>query len=575
MRLAFLSASAGVLTVWAAPALSAQLASEIAALHRDGQTFVTWREAPQIGVRYRVYRSPVPILSEVKLRASDLLGEVDDKSSRNQERSQVERGERTWVIAEGAPPLGASQGLFVHTVEGDQAAVFYAVTSVKGGLENRTLASGRNATVVALSELAAPPLPVLQGREGSREVWGHWVGDRDTPYLPALSLTPSHAFDFAFEPGLASGPRGLLLRLHPAGGNYATGWPPRALVPQDVDVLAPSDLHPTTGYTFFFGAHERFPGQPEGSTRVWCFTQERLLWTLGWMSAHLGGALDAERVSVAGSSLGATGGMYLVEERPDLFSAALLRNGNFDLQAGDLDDIRVFEKLYGRFALDLPMRSGLTVLERTNARTMANLAPAVDWPVIRTLNGRADTRVGWASAVGLFAGLDETFRPSASYFDDHTHSSKGYWSPLERTLVQRTCQVRRDRPSLRFSACTLDDDAGNGSRTSGDTIGTLGGRVDYDPETAASAPGWVRFDVFVRDEGALDDAAIARGQAVLTPRRTGSFVPAPGESVYFTLREGADLLEEHWLLADELGLVHTPPVPLSTTRREARFELSP
>jgi hypothetical protein len=413
---------------------------------------------------------------------------------------------------------------------------------------------------------------VLQVSDGTREVWAHWVGNRDTPYLPALSLAPSHGFDFALEPGTEPGPRGLLLRLHAAGGNYAAGWPPRVLVPQDVDVLALSDLHPTTGYTFFFGAHERFPKEPEPGTRVWSFTQERALWTLGWTSARLGPGLDPERVSLAGTSLGAIGGMYLLQERPELFSAALLRNGNYDLLAGDMDDVSTFEKLYGSFALDLPMRSGLPVLTRTSARTMANLAPAVDWPVIRTINGRADTRVGWASAVSLFAGLAETSRPGVHYFDDRVHQPKGYWSPLEKALVERTCGVHRDRPSLRFSACTLDDDPGDGSRTSGDTIGTLAARVDYDPATAASDVAWVRFDVFLRAEGGLDDALATEGHAVLTPRRTGPFVLAPGEPVRFTLSEGETLLEEHWLNADELGLVHTPPVPLSTTRREARFE---
>jgi hypothetical protein len=204
---------------------------------------------------------------------------------------------------------------------------------------------------------------------------------------------------------------------------------------------------------------------------------------------------------------------------------------------------------------------------------MATLAPAADWPVLRTINGRADTRAGWASAVGLFEVLAETYRPGVHYFDEREHEPDGYWSPLERALIRRTCAVRRDRPSLRFGGCTLDEDAGDGSRTSGDPIGTLGGRVDYDPGTAASAFEHVRFDVFVRAEGELDDAQEAEGFAVLTPRRTGPFVPSPGERVRFTLWEGATLVAEHWLLADELGLVHTPPVPLATTRREARFEL--
>ncbi len=203
---------------------------------------------------------------------------------------------------------------------------------------------------------------------------------------------------------------------------------------------------------------------------------------------------------------------------------------------------------------------------------LANLDPAVDWPQIRTLNGRQDHRVGWASAVSLFAGLAETFRPAVHDFDDRPHSPKGYWSGLERALVKRTCQVQSDRPTLCFGGCTLDDDAGDGTRSSGDTIGTLGGYVDYDPASAAATVDGVRFDVFLRAQKALDDATESTGLVVLTPRRTAPFVLAPDEAVHFTLREGDTLIDEQWLTADVHGLVHTAPVALTKTGREAYFE---
>ena len=231
----------------------------------------------------------------------------------------------------------------------------------------------------------------------------------------------------------------------------------------------------------------------------------------------------------------------------------------------------MFEKLYGSFALDLPTRSGLPVLTRTNARAMASLSPLVDWPMIRTINGREDTRVGWASAVSLFAGLAETWRPAANYFDDRVHSPKDYWGGVERALVKRTCLARRDRPLLRFDDCTLDDDPGDGTRTSGTTIGTLGARVDFDPLTASASELALRFDVYLRAEGTLDDAPVASGFATLTPRRTGLFAPAPGDVVHFTLLEGETLVDEQWLVADELGLVHAASVPLAKKRRTATF----
>ena len=556
------------------PGAFAQEVHELAVAHRAGQTFVTWRESPAVGVHYRLYRSLAPIDEPADLVDADFLGEVDDQTSRNPERSAVERAERTWVLTSGAVPLAVDQGVFVHTLEADGFG-YYAVTSVQGEFEDTAILPGENASLFALPEFTAPPEPVLQARTLSRELYGHWVGDRDTPYQPALALTPSRAFVFALEPGRALGRHGLLLRLHPVGGTYAQGWPLRGLVPSDVDILALSDLHPTSGFTFWFGAHERFPALPLADTRVWNFTQERILWTLDWVSAHLGARHDPERVALAGSSLGATGGMYLVTEAPERFSAALFRNGNYDLLAGDYTDSSPYQSLFGSFALDLPTRAGIPILTRTNARRASEATPEEDWPVLRLLNGRRDTKVGWASFAALVPALAQHHRPAAAYFDNRTHSPNGSWSPLELALVRRTTLVRRDRPTLCFSDSTLDDPIGNGSRTSGALVGCVGGRMDYDPLTAATTADCVRFDVFLRAEGALDDATVALAFARLTPRRTAPFSLAPLETVHFVLSEGGVVLEEQLLTADEHGQVHTPLVPVTTSPREARFERAP
>ncbi len=564
-------ARACLLVSLAVPA-AAQLADDIDVEHRDGQTFVTWSEVPESGLRYRVYRATRQIRDEDDLDDATLLGEVDDRSSWNAERSRVERATRNWVIETGSAALADDVGLFVHTVTEREIDAYYAVTLVRAGRETRSIDRRDNATERGLRERSAPPQAVLQVVQAGREVFGHWVGNRDTPFQPALALNPSTAFAFAVESGSAPGARGLMLRLHPAGGSYAQGWPARTLVPADVDVLALSDLHAAPGYSFWFGAHERYPAAPFADTRVWPYTQARILWTLDWLLARRGAALDRERVSIGGSSLGAIGGMYLLEEEPERFSAALLRSGNYDLRAGDLQSTSEFEQLWGPLALDLRLRgSGLGLLTRTTARAMAQLDPGEDWPVIRTLDGRNDLRVGWRSALDLHAGLAETWRPAVMYFDERTHSGRGTWTALERKLVQRTCQVRRDRPSLRFSACTLDDDPGDGTRGDGSASGTLNGRVEYDALTAAATPDSVRFDVFLRGQKAPDDAQTSLGYVGLTPRRTGPFAPAPGELVHFTLREGTALVAEHWLTADAHGLVHTPLVPLTLARREARF----
>jgi hypothetical protein len=560
--LAFLFASAA--------SVQAQAATEIEVSCRAGQTFLTWRESSAANVHYRIYRDIRPIRSAADLDAADFLGEVNDRTSRNQGRSLANGHEYQWVIADGGAPLDANQGLFVYTVEASGKS-HYAVTSVQGGVENRTLLVGANTTATALDELPAPPEPVVQAVDSMGTLYGHWVGDRDTPFQPALSILPSQGFDFRLDPGSTPGPRGLVVRLHAAGQTYSQGWPARFETPGDVDILALSDLLPYTGWSFWFGSQEDLPGAPTSETRVWQYTTERAFWTLDWAAQHLGTSHDPERVYVVGGSMGAIGGTYLLTEHPERFAAALLRNGLYDLLATDYRNTAIFQALFGSFGLDLAMRSGLSVWLRTNAAYMATRDPGLDWPVIRTISGRMDGTVGWSSFVELAGALQQAGRPAIHYFDDRDHSPRGYWQPLERALLTRTFAIRRDRPQLRFDGCTLDDRIGSGDPLDGDLLGAVGAYVDYDPASASATASELRFDVALREEGALDDAPAPNGWARLVPRRTAPFVLGAQDMVHFQLWQGALLRDEHWLVPDADGLVTTPLVPVSLYSREARF----
>ncbi len=555
-----------------AGALASAEVREIEVRHRAGQTFLTWRELAGPDVRYRVYRSERPLRTAQDLDGADLLGEVDDRSSRNQGRSLASGVERTWILSSGGAALAANQGLFVHTVQRHTKHAHYAVTSVIAGNENRTLVPDGNTNRLSMVETVTAPEPVLQTSGPEGELWGHWVGDRDTPFLPALSPWPSRGFNFLFQRGTAAGPHALVVRLHAAGQAYTQAWPQRFEIPADVDSLALSDLVPYTSWSVWFGSHELMPGTPTADTRVWNYTQQRMLWELDWMTARLGAEHDPERVYVVGGSMGAIGGMYLLGEQPERFAAALLRNGLYDLEATDYRNPGLFQSLFGSFGLELRTRDGLSILERTNAVFMAGQEPAREWPVLRTLSGRMDETVGWMSAVGLFEGLARVGRPAVHYFDERTHNPNGYWKGLERALLKRTFQTRRDRPSLRFSDCTLDDDPGHGGRTEGDLVGTINGYLDYDPLTASADANALDFDVYLRALGALDDAPRERAWAGLGPWRTGPFAPEAGEPVLYTLRAGGVLVDEHLLFADAYGRVRTPPVPLDTSRRACRFE---
>src|SRR5687767_5524369 len=91
-----------------APLAGAQEVRGMRLTHRDGQTFVTWRESGQSGTTYRVYRSFERIQNSNDLNRAELLGEVDGASSRNTARTQVDGADHGWVIGPDGQELSSS-----------------------------------------------------------------------------------------------------------------------------------------------------------------------------------------------------------------------------------------------------------------------------------------------------------------------------------------------------------------------------------------------------------------------------------------------------------------------------------
>jgi pimeloyl-ACP methyl ester carboxylesterase len=577
--------------LWALATPAPAQVDGLSARHYSGQTFLTWNELPDPLTHYRVYRAREPFLRESDLDSADLLGRVDSSSSDNHRRSVATGHSFNWIVETGGSQLADDQGLFVHNVR--ESPIFrtsnfagrpypafrrfhYVVTTVTNGLEDRTLVRGENTATVPF-EWAAQPAPVLQNTDLSGELWAHWVGNRATPFQPALHRHASQGFNFRFDPGIAPEPRGLLVRLHSAGQTYAIGWPHRNEVPTDVDILSLSDSDPAAGFTLWLGTHDAFPSSSTGAQVVNLFTIQRVKWTLDWMTDRLGSGHDPERVYAVGGSMGAMGTFYLATEYPDRFAAILCRNGNFDLRAPDINNASFVQSLLGTYSQNLPVAPGLAtqnigIFDRTNASALSQMFPAVDGPVFRTINGRNDTTVGWQSAVTLYEALASIYYPGGHYFDTRRHSPFGHWAGMEQELLKRTLATRRDRPSLHFGGLSINDEAGMGDPGDGDAIGTLNGTIEYDPETAISDPDFCEFEVYLRSEGALDDAPVTDAQVSLTPRRTGPFTLSAGDTVLFTLREGTNLIATHMLTPDGNGLLHTPAIGVTPTRRNARFD---
>jgi hypothetical protein len=215
-------------TVWQADALagnrpdaypqvrrSAPLAAQptdLAALHRSGQTFLTWTENTGASDEsYHVYRHTAPIDAgniDQATRLTEKWGPLSEGSSIFY--TEIHRGLggdpypglHNYVIADLGEPLTDTVGLFVWTTK-ETGNFYYAVTTVDGGVENRDLQPNLRAAIRRPEQRSPVCLQLLGGFAHARHV--RWFVARLVASLP-----PHRGARFALR-----GPRQFALLVRP------------------------------------------------------------------------------------------------------------------------------------------------------------------------------------------------------------------------------------------------------------------------------------------------------------------------------------------------------------------------
>jgi hypothetical protein len=158
------------------------------------------------------------------------------------------------------------------------------------------------------------------------------------------------------------------------------------------------------------------------------------------------------------------------------------------------------------------------------------------------------------------------------FWDNRGHGIDGaVWTPM-----QDPAYLARFRNDLSFPAltdCDLDSELGDGSATSGDSVGSVNGHVEWG--TPHDQPGeWsvtLSLRGLVLSTGAW--AAPESARVDVTPRRLQSFAVAPFQIVPWRTVRVADeaVLGEGWVPADSTGLVTVESVRVH--RLGTRLEL--
>ena len=361
-RLARLRVLALALAV-AAPTAFAQAPQPtgLTALHRAGQTFVTWVEEPT-AERYRVYRHDQPI-DATSLPQAALLREVFVGSSEFYADRYYSSGTGLWqkryleryVIEDGGGELPAGTGLLVWTLAADDfaggasGAGYYAVTSVDAlGVED-VATFGTENSIGPIAEQVDLPAPVLCKvvLNGKCEIYTQFLDLRDfnptlaapnayneyyglDPQSVAVANSLQYAFNYAIflpiegceEP---SGSAPVAVQLHGWGGHGVRPWS--------------FDPHPTwckafriypidVSNTWWLGNARyndyRSSLLPAAGDVVVNYTEQRVLRMLRDLSRHpvYGSQVDLDRVYVHGHSMGGSGALAFALRYANVFAAA-------------------------------------------------------------------------------------------------------------------------------------------------------------------------------------------------------------------------------------------------------------
>jgi hypothetical protein len=565
----------------------------LTALHHDGQTFLSWVPPPDTGWTHRVYVRNSPITTDADLAFAGLLGSVGDSSATDRRLSTILGTLCTFRPDSAAAPLAADQGLFVVTAPSNRSS-WYAVTSqLNGGPEDRHIVPGGNSLAGPVGEFLGLPRPVYQRQivqgEVASDVYTLWTWSVDTALFPAMSNRPSWPYDCGVTHGWIGGP--AYVCPHRRGGSFVeplviTGVPSDWVLGLD-DYTLNSDVQ-----TYWYGYHPGYDFASESnvaptSGMVVDYTNRRVLHTIRWWRRTF--ALDTTRVYAGGYSLGGTYSMRLGLEHPELIVAVMSGMGKVDFSfESDPDPLSSFNpgqpfrqsltNLWGTTTTNLPTSEGAPVYAEMNDDSLAAFAVRGGAAFLVNSAGRHDFTVGWAEKRGFYSAL-ETYRLGGiQYWDNRDHTGLLIPGALGPMLDLR--YLYRFRSNLSwpaFSRCSTDGDPGDFTATTGDSVGTLNGYMDWDPALVDSS---LRWQVVLRTRGLSTLWGWLPAPESLTvdvtPRRVQRFKPAPGVQVTWAATRLADgaRVQSGTLAVDPLGLVTVPAVSVYRTGTSLELDLS-
>jgi hypothetical protein len=541
--------------------LEAAEVTGIRAVHRNGQTFVTWNDAAEgeagAGFRYSLYRSAAPITAENLAEAELCCRGVLNNSAKLfgsafNMQDRLDPAKPYAVIEEGGDPLPPWSGLAVRTVK-KAGRSYYAIVATDEKLEPLSeIVPGQSSTIEPVDERPGPIQPIKlydsKQRTGPYIAATQVTGQKNLPLSVTLHGSQSR--------GGGAGDYGdYYLYFGTPEMGYRDGLPGVFSVSETKSKegnrlllrLRDAIEHPSgkrAMETYWFGYLCVPQGAPHGEPRVYPFTENQILWITKWVVEHY--EANPQAVYVGGSSSGGVGSNNVGLRHPEWFAAAYPVVGRVRrVPAVALEG--KFDRAKGALMFD-----GVTAYhDRVDGPQFVAVHHG-DLPFLGWACGRHDGWATWQEHIDMVRAMTAAHHGFAFSWNDGNHSSGGRAKQLIDKYYPAE-KFARDRSYPAFGNSSLDDDMGSGDPNEGDPVGGINlGFLWSDVRDEANA--WsVKL---------ANDLAETEMTVDVTPRRCQAFRRKPGDVLKWSTSAGGS----GTVTADAWGLVTVEQVKLEPGR---------
>ena len=544
-------AAAIVVLIGAGAAAGQNKVTELKALYRQGQVFLTWKELADVkGEKYEIYRGDEAITAANLDKARKLATVAENSGAFPLEQQAKALAAKTGIegygqryIIQDNPAndpkamLPEGVGLFVLTVK-KAGTGFYAVAPV---LEGKAVPAGLAATEAVQEKVELPgAVLVWKNQAGTGAVYTHWMdGETWDP------MSEGNAYNFGLAvPDKYDGKEPLPVMFYGHGMGQGYSISDTAPYCRAVWVW----MGDKSG-TWFFGMLNR------DKTKVVNYTEQRLRWLAEWLKAERPNQfwrVNPKLYQAHGHSMGGTMCNALAVRMGDIFTCTVSSSGA-TIHRRSKTWVGQAEKLWGAVDKNLPGPEGMGAWDYQDYAKYALEHPEKESAYLLLSNGKGDGSVVFEPVPDFLAALQKAKKPFAAHWDGRGHSNNFYGN---KNAGWSTFKLPLDEPLPAFANASNNDDIASAN------TGTINGKLEW------SASG-NNFDKNSADDDIVDTPEMfamnirsLSGPATVdvTPRRLQKFKGVAGKKYEWENQDCADpkaikKVDSGTVTADKYGLI--------------------